>query len=156
MWCNEVCQTKLHNVRFVMVKAGFRLTCCSLHCRLAVISTCHIRVAALSRHAALAFPQSGIALKLNRSQLSAVRLSIDWLDGNWRCSPFGLSSAASGTSAVEQKSQSMRRAASQSESSISFLPDCNEYRMLPFHHLHYTWTTHSDWTVMVSAPLLIC
>ena len=49
-----------------------------------MIIACHFRVAALNGHTALAFSPSGIALKLNRSQLwcvafsKAARSSIDW------------------------------------------------------------------------------
>ena len=55
-----------------------------------VITACCFRVAALSSHPILAYSQSGIALKLNRIQPSAVYyfgqkwLSIDWQDNAYR------------------------------------------------------------------------
>ena len=61
------------------------------------ITACRFRVAALSGHAALAFPPSDITLKLNWSQLSVVCHCgqsgevINWLA--WHCSPLGLSAS---------------------------------------------------------------
>ena len=84
-----------------------RLTALPFH---GLITACHFIVVALSGQATLAFSPSGIALKLNRCQLSAVchcgqsSEVIDWLA--WCCSLLGLSSAASGTCAVVQKSPS--------------------------------------------------
>ena len=64
------------------------VTALLLHC---LISACHFKVAALSSHAALAFSPGGIALKLNRSQLSAICCCKqsgedidDWLDAAYR------------------------------------------------------------------------
>ena len=72
------------------LQTSLPLTTLPLH---RLITACRFRVVALSGHAALAFSPSDIALKLNRSQLSAICCCgqsgkvIDWLA--WRCSPLG-------------------------------------------------------------------
>ena len=56
-----------------------------------VIIACHFRVTALSGHATLAFPPSGIASKLNKVNClwsaalgKEARLSINWVDAAYR------------------------------------------------------------------------
>ena len=75
-----------------------------------VITACRFRVAALSGQAALALSRSGIAPKMNRSQLSAIcRCAQSGEDIDWsarRSSPLDLLSAAGDACAVVQISPS--------------------------------------------------
>ena len=67
---------KEHTFSFNLIPKGLSwfqtsLTLTALQLRCMIIS-CHFRVAALSGHTALPFSPSSIALKMNRSQLSAI------------------------------------------------------------------------------------
>ena len=94
-----------------------------------MIIACCFRVKALSGHAALALSPSGIAIELNRIQLSVVcccgqtaGLSIYWQDAAYRLVfPLRVSGKWCLRSCTKITIKAMRRAASWSESSISKL-----------------------------------
>ena len=101
-----------------LTHAGFRLACCSPLCH--QITTCCFRITAPSGHAALvAFSPSGIALKMNRIQLSVVCHCeqssgvINLLAGC--CLPLGVPSAASGSCAMQYKYHHQSRNAARSK-----------------------------------------
>ena len=122
-------------VKSCLTKASLRLACHLLHCRyvawsLLGVSDLQPGVAALSSHAAFSFSPSDIALKLNRSQLSAI-CHFGQSGGvinelAWCCLLLGLPSVANGACAVLQISSLMWQAASWKQhkfSNLSFVTE---------------------------------